>query len=115
MDPQDYSSGPETTAPDTGQDANETGGDAPDAPDSKTFFLSPDQLGGKECKAGDTISLKILGTDKDGDYEVEVANDSEPDADPDDSMGETMRKEISGGAGSALRSAAATNAPVKGY
>ena len=109
MDSQDYSSGPETNEPAPDQNANET-----DAPSAGTFFLSPDQLGGKECKAGDTISLKVLGLDKDGDYEVEIADDSEPDADPDDSMAETMRKEISGGAGSALRSAASTNAPIRG-
>lgn len=107
---QDYSSGPETNEPSAEQDANEM-----DAPESGSFFLSPDQLGGKECKAGDTISLKVLGMDKDGDYEVEIADDSEPDADADEPMADQMRREIKGGAGSALRSAAATNSPVKGY
>ena len=109
MDTQDYSSGPETNEPAPEQDANET------ASSAKTFFLSPDMLGGKECKAGDTITLKVLGSDKDGDYEVEIADDAEPDADQDDgNMADTMREEIKRGAGSALRSAAQTNAPIRG-
>jgi hypothetical protein len=115
MEDQDYSSGPETNEPAPDQNANS---DTPDATDSGSFFLSPDLLGGKECKAGDLVKLKILGSDKDGNYEVELADDAEPDSDQDDtdaSMAEQMRSEISqGGAGSALRSARQTNAPVRG-
>jgi hypothetical protein len=112
MDTQDYSSGPETNEPALDQDANSTDSG------SGSFFLSADQLGGKECKAGDKITLQVLGLDKDGNYEVEFANDAEPDSDQDDSgmsMADQMRSEISkGGAGSALRSARQTNAPIRG-
>ncbi len=68
--------------------ALEEGGEsgAPDAADdnasesqSGTFFLPKDFLGGKMPKAGEKITLTVVGTDEDGDVEVSMgdANSSE--------------------------------------
>jgi hypothetical protein len=49
------------------------------APASNTFFLPKDFLGGKAFKAGDTISLTVVGTDADGDTEVSMGGGDESD------------------------------------
>ncbi len=38
-----------------------------------TFFIPSDILAGKDYKAGDTITLEVVGTDEDGDTEVKMA------------------------------------------
>lgn len=52
-----------------GGDSGEMAGKGKD-----TFFLPPDFHPGADCKPGDKITLEVVGKDKDGDYEVRVAD-----------------------------------------
>lgn len=46
----------------------------PEAKGGGSFFISPSDLGKKgECQPGDTLKLKVLGTDADGNYEVKFS------------------------------------------
>lgn len=76
-----YSSPTDSSSPDSGAaDALEQGpgqgdqeGDA-----GYTCYLPSDFPGAENLKAGDTITLKVVGKDADGDLEVASADDSQP-------------------------------------
>jgi hypothetical protein len=117
MTSNDYSSGPAPSydpsgdVEDPGGETAEVTNDGDEGASDGKFFLPADVLGGRKCKAGDKLSLEVLGMDSGGDYEVRLSDDS--GTTPDDmSMADTMRSEIKGGAGSALRSARQTNSEV---
>ena len=60
-----------------GQDDSAPAPDSsPDQDEGGTFFLPPDFVEGHDCKPGDTISLEVVGKDKDGDVEVRMSHDN---------------------------------------
>lgn len=47
---------------------------ATEAKGASSFFISPSDLGKTgDCQPGDTLKLKVIGTDVDGNYEVSFA------------------------------------------
>jgi hypothetical protein len=44
--------------------------------DDGSFYLPQNMLGGKTFKAGDKITLEVVGADDEGDVEVKLAADS---------------------------------------
>ena len=83
-------------------DALESGGDEgpeemeSDSEDSSegSLFIPSDMLGDHECQAGDMITMKVLGKDKDGDVEVKIEGyeKGEPE-----SFADGMRKHMAQG------------------
>jgi hypothetical protein len=54
---------------DQGQDSSDPG-----SQEQGSFYLPQSFLNGKTCKAGDKITLEVVGTDDEGDVEVKMAD-----------------------------------------
>jgi hypothetical protein len=70
MDPgaeQPMETSPQSAAP----EGEEQQGEQPDESKGYTCFLPGDFPGAENLKSGDTITLKVVGKDKDGDIEVQ--------------------------------------------
>lgn len=64
--------GPDSETMDEGMAEGDPNASAPKQADSDTFFLPPDFTSKYDCQPGDTITLKVVNIDKDGDKEVKI-------------------------------------------
>jgi len=62
----------------------------------QTFYLPSDFLNGKKYKAGDSITLKVMGEDEDGDTEVTLAMDGGDESDWRNDLKQSMADQGSG-------------------
>lgn len=78
-------SGPGPYSDEAAEDPSQTPGPAAEESDEGALVLPKAFFKGRECKAGDVISLRVTGMDSDGDYAVEL--DDGGDEEPDMAMG----------------------------
>ena len=70
-----YSAGPEEQdEPDASSMVEDEGSGS-----DESLFIPSDCLGGKDFSAGDTITLKVIGKNSDGDLEVSMGGGDEED------------------------------------
>lgn len=61
---------------------------------SSDFFVPKDALGDKECKPGDTITLRVTEVDEDGDVGVKMEGYSHKDGEKRKSMMDEMDEDV---------------------
>jgi hypothetical protein len=65
---------------DASEDAADNGADEAQEGEDNTFYLPGDFPGAANLKAGDTVTLRVVGKDADGDIQVETDNGSGSDS-----------------------------------
>lgn len=80
------------------QEDQQTGGEAGEQDDG-SFYLPQNMLGGKTCKAGDKITLEVVGTDDEGDVEVKLAGVEGDSYGKKSSFADDMKAAMTGRAG----------------